>query len=85
MGGKVRIGYAKEGVRNSDELAGNIGSGGSDDDEPEACCASPEALWFEVGRDQERFNIYWLGMMEKWKMPDLHFEMIAGRRRGEAP
>lgn len=81
----VRIDYAKEGERNSDIVNVEVVHDSDGDDSPEACCASAEALWFEVGRDQERFNIYWLGMMEKWKMPDEHFELIAGRRRGEAP
>ncbi|THH09307.1 hypothetical protein EW145_g2116 [Phellinidium pouzarii] len=40
------------------------------------------ALRFEVGRERTRFNLYFLGVMDDFPMPEDHFKMIAGRRRG---
>lgn len=68
----------------SGENSENAG-GGDSGEESVPCAASADAIRYEVGRDHERFNIYWLGVMEKFSMRDTHFEMIAGRRRGEIP
>ncbi|KAI5120201.1 hypothetical protein M0805_006307 [Coniferiporia weirii] len=38
---------------------------------------------FGVERNKERFNFYFLGTMDDYSMPEEHFEIIAGRRRGE--
>ncbi|KAL5526076.1 hypothetical protein ACEPAG_7414 [Sanghuangporus baumii] len=45
------------------------------------CIESDEALRYEVGRDPERFNFYYLGVMEDYEMDDEHFEALAKRKR----
>ncbi|KAL5503826.1 hypothetical protein ACEPAH_7897 [Sanghuangporus vaninii] len=45
------------------------------------CIESDEALRYEVGRDPERFNFYYLGVIEDYEMDDEHFEALAKRKR----
>ncbi|KAL5503817.1 hypothetical protein ACEPAH_7888 [Sanghuangporus vaninii] len=45
------------------------------------CIESDETLHYEVGRDPERFNFYYLGVMEDYEMDDEHFEALAKRKR----
>ena len=47
----------------------------------QSCAESEDALRYEVARDTERFNFYYLGVMEDYEMDDEHFEVLAKRRR----
>lgn len=49
----------------------------------QSCAESEDALRYEVARDTERFNFYYLGVMEDYEMDDEHFEVLAKRRRKE--
>ena len=57
----------------------------SDPDNGMPCIETTEALRYEVGRDKERFNFYYLGIFEDFDMDEAHFELLAGRRRSNVP